>query len=136
MKEEEIRIPNLNDTIITRLRLSTNNINEDDGWYISYIEASDINVGVDESSHGLSNSSVYPNPARDFINVTLPENKIIQSINISGLLGNVVNNDIYSFNLNNQELRITWNTLPVGSYLIEIFTENGKKQYARFFVGY
>ena len=78
-------------------------------------------LGLDEAI-GLKNAiSLYPNPAKNILNVKLPEiqNFEIQSIIITNMLGQIV----YSDNYKNAALDIS--TLQIGIYQLTLKTDKG-----------
>jgi hypothetical protein len=67
------------------------------------------------------NLKVYPNPARNFLMLDLPESALHQriAINLMDIKGNVVAHWKMESGALSQQ-RIEWNYLPAGSYLIHI----------------
>ena len=66
--------------------------------------------------------NIYPNPAKDILNIETTENIEIKSINIYSIDGKLIEVNKYSFN--NRQLNI--GQLTTGSYVISIETDKGK----------
>lgn len=74
------------------------------------------NMGLDESD--ISSLEIYPNPARNMLNVKF--DKVIQSVGIIGLDGRVYSHQ----ETNAREVQLNVNSLPKGVYLIRIKSGN------------
>lgn len=62
----------LGDTVFVKFRLTTDIIGTDDGWYIDDIEFVSI-LNVDENLDSDDQILVYPNPAKDYLNIDFGE---------------------------------------------------------------
>ena len=82
----------------------------------------DIRLGGDPLSVNpkinLSNLQVFPNPAKDFVNIR--HDKAIREVKIYDLTGKVVIKENY----NNNQIKIDLNNLKEGMYIIQVTAEN------------
>ena len=105
--------------------------NFDTTWAISpdindgypYFQSLDIIVSVEEetTTEKLAAANIYPNPANDFINISLGEEGIIKSVEIIDLKGVLIKKEI--FNVPASRISLTVNTIPAGYYIIRISSE-------------
>ena len=84
--------------------------------YFNY-DCADISVGVEEAGGNTEKITIYPNPATDLINFSLPQNTSIRSVEICNLLGR----KIYSQNNLNA---ISLSGFENGIYIVRIVDEN------------
>jgi len=76
---------------------------------------------LDVNEVALNNIFIYPNPTKDILNITIPENIAIKSLTIYSMDGKLMDKNKYSFNSN--QLNIS--RLVTGNYIIEIETDKG-----------
>jgi hypothetical protein len=69
--------------------------------------------------------SVYPNPANDFISITLNSTATLKEIKILDLTGRTI--DMESFQKGENNIRIIVSDYPSGVYLISVTTDQGTK---------
>ncbi len=80
------------------------------------------------NSTSIANISVYPNPARDIINVELEENIEFGNITIMNASGMVLK----SISINDSNMMIDISELPTGTYLLKTEDAEGKLILKRF----
>ncbi len=104
------------DTYTANIRISSN-----DSENSLVIIPVTLNVETASSVDDMEmiNVSVYPNPARDIVNI-VAQNEIVKC-NIMNMLGQIV----YSTNVNNNKTTIELSTLSNGMYLIQVITKEG-----------
>jgi hypothetical protein len=69
----------------------------------------------------LKNISIYPNPITDILNIDIPKNINVKSINIYSIDGKIIEKNMYSFK--SEQLNIS--KLATGSYVLNIETDKG-----------
>jgi len=111
------------------IKFLTNGSHNGDGWTFNYTsDGTDNDVGIieKESNKLFENFNVYPNPTKDFINVSF-DNENLQDIEID--FYNVLGKKVYSEKLNNfsgsYEKNIDFSRMPEGIYFLKMKTENG-----------
>ena len=75
------------------------------------------NVGISENTYVLSTFELYPNPATNQLNIVAKDLNI-QSIAIKNIAGQTVLTTTNTLN-------IDVSTLPKGTYIVALTTENG-----------
>lgn len=79
-------------------------------------------TGIDANNNVENNVAIFPNPAKNFINVKLDANSSIKTIEIYNIIGKKV----MVLPLNNNELnKISLNELPTGVYFMKYGNGNG-----------
>lgn len=84
----------------------------------------DYNASITDINNSENNMSfsVYPNPAQDFVNISLSNNTEKSIINVLDYLGRVVYSETVP--ANEKEISINTTNLEKGSYLVEIISNN------------
>lgn len=82
------------------------------------VEITSLSVDIDEN--GISNLSIYPNPANNVVNVYAPG---MEKVEILNSLGQVV----YNSNMVNTEMQINIESLTEGIYFIRVSGAQGSK---------
>jgi hypothetical protein len=130
---KSLAIDNTGDLFITGR--FNNSIDMDPGPATHYLSS---NLGADDifvckldriitqiDEPGISSLTIFPNPARDFINITLSEEKFITRVIIYNLLGN----EVSRFEMNNRTSQIS-KSLPEelkgGCYFVKVVCEGGE----------
>jgi hypothetical protein len=67
---------------------------------------------------------MYPNPAREFVQIRLQNNEMIENIKISDVLGKVVK---YVGSVSDNQTTLSTSDLTSGIYIIEVVTANNSK---------
>lgn len=83
-------------------------------------------VGVDDVD--MEEMKVYPNPASNYIKLTLPDNVLGGEVEIYDMTGKKV----YEGTIDNNEPQIDVTNLPTGSYVLKYTDQNGAAYTARF----
>jgi hypothetical protein len=95
----------------------------EEGWSITY---SSIPAGIDESSTGINNLLVYPNPAKDLLNISFnagqEQNMKIELVNITG---QVMYSENVNHNLDIFNGTINIASFPKGIYILKIASDLG-----------
>ena len=79
------------------------------------VEDYKLNIGVlATNTFNTSNLKFYPNPVKDILTIT--NNKIIDTVKISNLLGQ----EVLSINVNSENCQINISSLASGAYLVKI----------------
>ncbi len=119
----------INDAQKIIIKFLTNGSHNGDGWTFNYTsDGTDNNVGIieKESNKLFENFNIYPNPTKDFINVSF-DNENLQDIEID--FYNALGKKVYSEKLNNfsgsYEKNIDFSRMPEGIYFLKMKTENG-----------
>lgn len=79
-------------------------------------------LGLD--SDQISDFVMYPNPAREFVQIRLQNNEMIENIKISDVLGKVVK---YVGSVSDNQTTLSTSDLTSGIYIIEVVTANNSK---------
>ncbi|MDR2084006.1 MAG: T9SS type A sorting domain-containing protein, partial [Bacteroidales bacterium] len=74
-------------------------------------------AGIEEIEPSTSEIAIYPNPSKDYINISV-ENDKIENVEIYNITGKLVKQE--------KSNKININDLPVGIYLIKVETNWGK----------
>ena len=115
-KSKAFNIPFDEETELTFVAVPLNAFNEIGDGAILKFSAKDVSV---ENIIALINISVYPNPAKDIINISSSEQ--INEVEIINLAGQIV----YSSKENSKNLTINTAFLEKGNYLVNIHTDKG-----------
>ena len=75
---------------------------------------------------GISDLSVYPNPATNFVNVDLTSEAQNISVSIVDMSGKVLYNDVFSHNGGTQNYKVPVTELANGIYFLNLDTPTGK----------
>jgi uncharacterized repeat protein (TIGR01451 family) len=75
-------------------------------------------------SNQISDFVMYPNPAREFVQIKLQNNEMIENIKISDVLGKVVK---YVGSVSDNQTTVSTSDLTSGIYIIEVVTANNSK---------
>lgn len=89
----------------------------------SRLDTTEIPTSVKQNSISIKQLKLYPNPARDYIAIELPEMELIKSIEIFNLSGN----NVYSESINNQYENVRMfnvSNLANGVYFIRVQLES------------
>ena len=78
-------------------------------------------VGIKELSNNQTFVKIYPNPARDFINI-LSEKEVLKKVSLKNSFGQ----EVKSFDLDSDHLEITLADLPAGIYFLQVATLSDK----------
>ncbi|WP_309640960.1 T9SS type A sorting domain-containing protein [Flavobacterium sp.] len=92
--------------------------NDGGGANSGHVRVYDLSSILANDSFVSDAFTIYPNPTKSDINITLDENQSLQKVNIYNPLGQLIATD----NKNNISLA----TLPKGSYYVEVITNHGK----------
>lgn len=85
--------------------------------FFSQYSLDQFTLGIDESNFVENAVSIYPNPAKDFINIKMPNSANAEvTLKINDLLGK----NLYNYKTSNSEIELPRNSLPAGIYLIYI----------------
>ena len=82
---------------------------------------------TDFTKRGFDNVIIYPNPFDDYISISNYDNKIIRSINVFDIRGNIIE-DISTLSGQNKQLIHTENWIP-GIYILRLQYNDGFKSY-------
>lgn len=89
-----------------------------DGINTGYVRVYNLTTVLISDSFVLSNSSVYPNPSSDIVNINLSENLTLEKVNVYNTLGQLVKTE--------KSNAISVSPLSHGTYYFEIITDKGK----------
>ena len=123
--------PNINDTVILRVRTGTTAMGPCDS--IDAGETEDYSLVVFPSTQGIiqppENSSwtIFPNPAENSVCVNLPNNASSAKVEMLDVLGNV----LYYNTTSSEKADIDLSALPHGMYFVKI-TSGGKSSEKKF----
>lgn len=98
----------------------------DYGIFPGYGQALDftLNVAVlSVASFDIKSLSVYPNPAKNILNVEYKS--ILNAVKIYNLLGQ----QVFTQNTNDSKVQIDVSTLSAGAYIVKLFTEEGEHSF-------
>lgn len=87
--------------------------------YTGYVKVYDITTVLKNENFVFNNFSVFPNPAKNIINISLQEGLFIEKIKIYNTLGQLLLTENAS-----QQLNIS--NLEKGTYFVEVLTNKGK----------
>ena len=80
-----------------------------------------VTVGVNAV---LSNSfNLYPNPAKNVVNITNNENRLVQQVAVYDVTGKLINTQNYN---NETEIQLNVENLASGTYMLHLQTAEGK----------
>jgi hypothetical protein len=126
-----IPYPNINDTVVMRVRSGSTSMGACDT--VNAGETEDYGLVVFPSVQGIAPNpttlawTIFPNPANDFLNISLAENSGETEISILDLLGNVIESE--KINSGNSTLDLS--ALPHGMYFVKVVS-NGKSGMKKF----
>ncbi len=97
---------------------------------IRYLNFTDFTLGLTPSNQLVNQLIVYPNPARDVLNILIPnQSQLVSHIEIISIDGRVLQqNKLYK---NNQLLQISLSTFPQGIYFCRL-SDNLTAQIVKF----
>jgi hypothetical protein len=94
---------------------------------VKYIDNVDCNkcfckayINVEENNYSYS-INIFPNPTKDVLNIELPENVEMKSINIYSIDGKLIEKNMYKFDSGKGELNVR--NLKAGSYILNVETD-------------
>lgn len=95
----------------------------EEGWSITY---SSVPAGIDESSTGINNLLVYPNPAKDILNISFnAENEQNMKIELVNITGQILYSENINYNMDIFKGTINISALPKGIYVLKITSNLG-----------
>jgi Flp pilus assembly pilin Flp len=92
--------------------------NDGNGINSGSVRVYNLSAVLSSDSFVLTNSSVYPNPSSNTVNINLSENLILEKVNVYNTLGQLVKTE--------KSNAISVNSLSQGTYYFEIITDKGK----------
>jgi polyhydroxybutyrate depolymerase len=88
--------------------------------FFSQYSLDQLSLGITDKNFIKNELSIYPNPAKEFINIKMPyAANAKMSVKLNDLLGK----NLYHFESSNGEIQISRNNLPAGIYLLNISTQ-------------
>lgn len=104
-----------------KVRFVTDHWQEGDGFELDYWTL----LGINQES-GLSDISIYPNPATNFINVELTGVAQNISVKMVDMSGKVMYNDVFSHNGGTQIYKVPVTDMASGIYFLHMNTPTGQ----------
>lgn len=104
-----------------RVRFVTDHWQEGDGFEMEYWTL----LGINQES-GLSDISIYPNPASNFVNVELTGDAQNISVKMVDMSGKEMYNDVFSHNGGTQIYKVPVTDLASGIYFLHMNTPTGQ----------
>lgn len=92
--------------------------NDDNGEYSGSVRVYDLSGILSSDIFVLTNFSLYPNPASEFVTINLKEGLLLEKVTIYNAAGQIVKTE------KNNVINI--NSLQKGSYFFEVITNKGK----------
>lgn len=92
--------------------------NDGNGNYSGSVRVYDLSTVLSSNSFVLTNFSVYPNPASEFVTISLEEDLKLEKVNVYNTLGQLVKTE--------KTTTIAVNSFTKGTYFFEIITNKGK----------
>ncbi|MBR4536649.1 MAG: C10 family peptidase [Bacteroidales bacterium] len=106
-----------------KVRFVTDHWMEGDGFEMEYWALVEDKINQET---GISDLSVYPNPATNFVNVDLTSEAQNISVSIVDMSGKVLYNDVFSHNGGTQNYKVPVTELANGIYFLNLDTPTGK----------
>ncbi len=106
-----------------KVRFVTDHWMEGEGFEMEYWALVEDKVNQES---GLSDLSVYPNPASNFVNVDLTGDAQNISVSVVDMSGKVLYNDVFSHNGGTQNYKVPVTNLASGIYFLNLDTPTGK----------
>lgn len=75
-------------------------------------------IGIEDIT--ISNLNIYPNPADNFINLSIDRNNFIERVRIMDLTGKIIKE--FNFNLKQSEVKIPTSDIDPGLYFLDLYT--------------
>ena len=104
-----------------KVRFVTDHWMEGDGFEMEYWTI----LGINQES-GLSDISIYPNPATNFLNVDLTGDAQKISMNVVDMSGKILYNNEINHNGGSQIYKVPVSNLASGIYFLHLNTPTGK----------
>ncbi len=106
-----------------RVRFVTDHWQEGSGFELEYWALN--NTGINQGS-GLSDVRIYPNPATDYVNISMTSEAQNVNMNIVDMSGKVLYTDVINHGGGNQIYRIPVSELSSGIYFMNLVTPTGR----------
>ena len=106
-----------------KVRFVTDHWMEGEGFEMEYWALVDNKVTPES---GISDLSIYPNPATNFVNVSLTSDAQNINVNVVDMSGKVLYNDVFSHDGGTQTYKVPVSELASGIYFLNMDTPTGK----------
>jgi len=108
-----------------KVRFVTDHWMEGDGFELEYWAIIPAPVGINQQC-GLSDVSIYPNPAVNFLNVDLTGEAQNINVNVMDVTGKIIYSDMINHNGGSQNYKVSVSSLASGIYFLQLNTPTGE----------